>query len=440
MNQKWNLQDIRPAGAQKPVTREAPAKKPAQDIAAPRAPKQEEYRKESLGTIRPEKGSRGKKKPLLVTIGAVLLILVAGFFVNMFLGGAEVTVHPKYKDVSVGGEFSAFTNPAAGQLGYELLTLEATGERQVQASGKETVSLRAEGKITVYNENKTSQRLIKNTRFEDADGKIFRIEESIEVPAATTGSDGNAVPGTVVADVFADATGEEYNVEPRRFTLPGLEGTDQFDTVYGQSMSAFTGGFDGEKYIIDDAELTSAQDTLHAELRDKLIERLKEERPAGFVVYDAAVTFAYNSLPSTEYGDSLATIKENAKLQIPIFRESEFAEFISRNTIPEYKNEPVTIANPGALTFTYASGTTEATDIASNTSINFSLEGDTRIIWKFDEKKLQDELVSIKKNAATSVFGTYPSISHAQAEVRPFWASQFPDKASDIKIKTVVGE
>lgn len=441
MSHKWNLQDIRPSNAKQAPVQNIPARRPAQDISArpPRIVKEEIYEDPDLGSIDIVDGKSAKRKRVFVTSAIALLIIGVGFFVNVLLGGADVTVYPKIKDVSVQSNFTVFTKPQSEELGYELLTLEATGEKQVKAAGKETVSERAEGKIFVYNtKSPTPQRLIKNTRFETSDGLIYKIKESIEVPAASKDAKGNFVPGSVVADVFADGTGEKYNIAPTRFTVPGLKGSEQYDSIYGESTAAFTGGFEGEKYIIDENELSTAKQALHIELRDKLLARLKEERPAGFIVYDDSVTFAYDSLPATEYGESLATIKEKARLQVPMFKETEFSKYIAEKSIPDYTGEPVTMPEPQTLVFSYTSGTTSVSDISGIQSLDITLKGNVKIVWKFDEKKLQEELIGIKKTDATNVFSGYTSISHAQAEVRPFWTGSFPNSIDNIRINTVI--
>ncbi len=451
MAQKWNLQDIRPAGAKAPkaaLVRETQApteeRRPRTDI-APRIKRPEpiepQFDDSDLSSIDIIDGNEEKRHRVVVTSIVSTLIIVCAFVVNIFLGGAEVTVHPKIKSIAVQSNFLVQTAPKAGELGYELLSLEASGERQVKASGKEQVSLRAEGKIFVYNKSTSLQRLIKNTRFESPEGQIYRIKESIEVPAATKDAKGTIVPGSVVADVFADSTGDTFNIKPTKFSVPGLKGSDQFDNVYGESTVAFTGGFEGEKYILDEQELNTAQQALHVELRDKLLKRLEEEKPAGFVVFKDAITFVYETLPSTEYGDSLATIKEQARLQVPIFKEPEIAAYLADKSVPDYNNEPVTLSDPYTLIFSYTDAATGLSDIKNSASLDITLKGNTQIVWKFDEEVLKNELIGKKKTEADLVLGKYSSsISKAQSEVRPFWANSFPKSPKDITITTILGE
>ncbi len=451
MPQKWNLQDIRPARPERTNTDGQapmqPVRRVNQDIAPrrpdvrpPHTPEPHVY-DEDLGTLDVVDGNRAKRKRTLIAIIIAVLVLGGALFMNILMGGAEITVYPKFKDVSVQAAFTGMKTPAAGELGYELLTLDATGERQVAASGSEKVSERALGSIFVYNtDSKGVQRLIKNTRFESPDGLIFRIKESVEVPSATKDAKGALVPGVVTAEVFADGTGEQYNISPGRYTVPGLKGSPQFSTVYGESNVAMAGGFEGERYLLDEAELLTKKQELHLELRNSLLERLKTERPAGFILFENAVTFTFESQPATSYGNSLATIKEKAYLHVPIFKEDEFSKYLAESTIAGYEDELVKVTSPEKLSFDYTLATTTQSDISRETQLEFMLKGTTRIVWQYDEEKLKKDLLGLSKGALPTVLSGYPSIDRAEAIVRPFWAQNFPESDKEITITTILDD
>jgi len=386
-------------------------------------------------------GRAAKKKRVITIFIVAVLILGFGFLISALISGADVTVYPKFKDATVQATFSAVKDPQVGELSYELLTLEADGERQVSATGEEQVSERATGNILIYNAFSTSpQRLIKNTRFESPDGLIYRINESVEVPGMVEDDDGSPVPGVITAKVFADGTGEQYNISPVRFTVPGLAGSDQFDTMYAESNETFTGGFEGSRFIIDEGELQTAKQALHLELRDALLEKIDEERPAGFILFEDAVTFVFDSLPSTEYGDELVTIKERARLQVPLFKETEFAAYLAENTVAGFEGLPVSLSDPFTLAFSYTEATTSVSDISLLSEIEFDLSGQTRIVWEYDEEMLQNDLVGLGKTALPNVLSGYPAIERAGAVVRPFWKRSFPDDPSEINIIKKVGD
>ncbi len=443
MSQKWNLQDIRPSGSAKERFRAQPAKRPQQDIATRRPPiSHAPYVPDpEVATIDIVDGKSAKRKRVIVSSIIALFIIGGGIAMNVFMGGAEVTVYPRFKDVNVQANFTAYREPKAGELGYELLTLEAEGERQVKATGQEMVSERATGNILIYNTQESgTQRLIKNTRFETTDGLIFRIKESVEVPAASKDAKGNIAPGVVTAEVFADGTGDQYNIAPAKFTVPGLKGSDQFEKVYAESNVGFSGGFEGNKYIIDEGELDTTKQALHLELRDSLLAKLEAERPAGFILYKDAVTFAFDSLPATSYGSDLATIKERARMQVPMFKESEFSQYLAAATIPGYENEPISLTDPMQLTFSYPSATTTTSDISTETDLDFKLQGGAQLVWQYDAEKLKQDLAGLPETGARSVMTAYPALTTLKVVIRPFWASSFPDNSQKIKINAIIGE
>lgn len=438
MDKKWNLQDIRPAESKK--KRMPPGEKPAKKSPAKRL-----VTEENDGTVRIgiTDGNTKKRSNLVVAVVVFLIVVVLGLIVSFLMGGAEITVYSKNKEPNVNATFTAYRTPQVGELAYEIMTLEADGERQVSASGQEEVSEQATGVITIYNHTQSTERLKKNTRFETPDGLIFKITESAVVPGAKTTTDGKSVPGSVNAEVFADGVGEQYNIAPTKLTIPGYKegGYDElYNSIYAENNQTFTGGFDGLKFIIDEQELETEKQKLQTELRNALLDRIPSEKPAGFVVFDTAVSFTYQTLPAVEYGDNLVTIKEKATLQIPIFKEEDFASYIAAATVPGYEGKTVRIEDYNALSFSYTSATTSISNIGNFENVSFALTGNPLIVWTFDEGKLKTDVLGKEKTALPTILGGYPAIEKAEAVVRPFWKRSFPEDIDEIEIIEVLSE
>lgn len=436
MSQKWNLQDIRPAEPRKKrmpteplVTKPQPRAVPKQDV-------------EDLEPVVVNNGTKKKNRSLLIALIVFVVIVGFGIGASIMMGGAEVIVNPKYREPNVNAVFTAVSvQSSADDLTYEIMTLEAMGERQVTATGQEQVQSQAEGTIFIYNNHsKDTVRLVTNTRFESPDGKIFKIKDSAVIPGYTTDENGTKKPGVITAEVYADEIGEDYNLAPTRFTIPGFAGSPEYDNVYAESTNAFTGGFDGEKFIIDESELQTAEQALRLELRNSLLERIESEKPAGFVQFDGAVTFTYESLPTVEYGENLATIKEKANMRIPLFKEDAFAHFIAAATVPGYENEDVRIEDPSVLSFSYEDVATSNSNIAEASEIKFKLEGRPLIVWEYDAGKLKTDLVNKNRTAINTVLGGYPAIEQARAIIRPFWKTTFPSSLEKITLTEIVKE
>lgn len=435
MSQKWNLQDIKPAAPRK---KRSPAEVDPVKVEPPREIERKEEMSDEV-SLHVTDGRKKKSRSLFYALIVFFVIMAGGVIASILMQGAELTVYPRHKEPNINATFTANREPKPDELTYEIMTLEAEGERQVTASGQEEVKSQAEGTILIYNKHQTDPiRLVTNTRFETESGLIFKIKDSAVVPGYTIDNEGQIAPGVTTAEVYADEVGDQYNVGPSTFKIPGFKNYPEYKTVYAESVETMTGGFSGQKFIIDENELKTAKQALQMELRNSLLERVDSELPAGFVKFDGAVTFTYVSLPSVEYGDNLATIKEKALLRIPLFPEEEFADYIAAASIPGYEGEPVRIHSYDSFKFGYTSATTSASDISTVNSITFKLVGKPQIIWKFDEGKLKTDLLNANKTALPSILGAYPAIEKAEAVIRPFWKSKFPTDMAHIEIIEVL--
>lgn len=487
MSQKWNLQDIRPSNSTNKTRKTAPnnssnnqENKPLKERDLPRRSPVDEIPEEEMVPARPRKSvprvidtdsdfddeddfeeaekmpvvAKKEKRPTLQTknynntnrshkgklvwaLGFFVLLVGGSMFASAMLGGAEVVVYPKNREVTINTEVTAYAETQAGQLSYEILSLEATAERQVTATGQEEVTSQALGQIEISKTTAGSERLVRNTRFMTDSGLVFRIDESVSVPGAT-----DEGPGTIRVDVFADEAGEEYNIAAGvAMNVPGFQEsglTELYNAISARSVSAFSGGFDGPQYIINDDELADAREALQSELRRALLDKIDREKPAGFVVYNDAVAITFNQLPASEASGNTVTLREEGVLQIPMFREEDFAEYIAATTLSDYDRLPVRLEDVNKITFAYTDEETKSSDLNTLEELNFTLNGQNRVIWQFNAEDLQVDIVGKDKTAVNQAIDKYPGIRSADAIIRPFWKSTFPRERANIRITEVI--
>lgn len=444
MTQKWNLQDIRPS---------TPRRKPAvpPQTTNLRQPQSETPRRSEVSgsdddsELVPVRDGKKDSKRRTVYIGIGVFALVgAAFAVSAFLSKTTLTVYPEYSEPVVNAEFTAYPDRRDGQLSYEVLTIESTKEKQVQASGKEYSESKATGMIEISKSTAGTERLIANTRFRSADGKIFRITEPVVIPGAVKDTSGGLLPGRIRATVVADQVGEEYNLTSgAKFDIPGFKESDLtalYDAISATNPESFTGGFKGDKFLIDEAQLSEARQELQLALRDELLARSASEKPAGFTSFTTATALTFTQLPTISYGDDLVTIREQAVLQLPLFKEGDFAAFVAEQTITTYDEGAVRIADTSTLNFAYTDPTTNSSNIANATALTFKLAGKPTIIYEFDAEKLQEDLAGKSRTAISTVLTGHPGIKSARVSTKPFWRRSFPEDADDIVIVEVVGE
>lgn len=445
---------------------------PMRDIERPRGPvappRYDEYEEETP-PMRPQLQHRiahvrQRGTPwLLLALGIAAVIVGVSFVLSLLWNGASVTIYPRHERTTVNVSIAAATEPQAGELRYNLFTLERTQTRQVQASSLEQAEEQARGRITVYNEfSESSQRLIKNTRFAAPDGKIYRIRESIVVP----GRKPDGTPGSVEVDVFAEEAGEAYNKPATEFTVPGLAGLPQEGKIYAKSTGPLSGGFVGERRTVGEAERTRAYDEMRTALKDELLAAAVAEgsRPEGTLLYGDAVFYELTPGADAAAGDNAVTLSMIGRIHAVLLSEDEFAQYLATRTIAGYDGNPIRIDNPNDLTVTAsplsATGTARGAEESSDSeaevdsaeesvvsepwkavAITLNIRGEALFIWKFDEAALARDIAGQEKSRMfeppqTSILSTYPGIDRAEASIRPFWKGSFPDDPADISIRT----
>lgn len=435
MNQKWNLQDIRPAEPRRSRSTIPPTER--LDLQS-RNEQSQPIDRQGIPSIVIEDGT--KKESHRVMIAVILFVVIVGGALGLsaLLGRTELTIYPEFREPNISSEYTAYPDKRTDSLSYEIMTLEATSESQIAASGEIQVQEQARGMIEIIKTTPGAERLIKNTRFRSPDGLVFRIQESVVVPGAVTDGSGTSIPGSIRAEVFADVVGEEYNLTPgTRFDVPGFQESglsDLYTAIYAQNKEAFAGGFDGPQFKIDEANLATARQGLQVTLRDQLLSRVENEKPTGFVTFEGAVAITYNQLSAVEYGNDLVTIREQAVLQIPLFNASEFGSFLAKEAVATYSGGPVRVDDITAMSFAYTSASTSYSVIANEPSLTFKLTGKPLLIWEYDAAKLRKDLAGLPKTAINNAITGYPGIEGAKVSVTPFWKRSFPSNPDDIII------
>ena len=432
MNQKWNLQDIRPA---EPRKRRVLSTSPIKPVGES-DPEEPIMEREQIPTIVIEDGTKKGSRHIMVSVILFVVIVGGALGLSAALGKTELTINPQHREPNINSEFTAYPDKRDNALSYEILTLESAAESQVKASGQIDVKEKATGMIEIIKTTPGAERIIANTRFRSPDGKVFRIKDPVIVPGAVKDGSGTSVPGTIQAAVTADDVGDGYNLAAgTRFDVPGFqEGglDDLYKSIYAENRSAFLGGFNGPQFKIDEGELSTARQALQIKLRDELLKKVEAEKPSGFIAFPGAVAITYNQLPAVQYGNDLVTIKEQAVLQIPVFKADEFGTFLAKEAVATYSGGTVRVDKPEALTFSYTNGTTSASVIANEPSLRFKLTGKPLLIWEYDAKKLTGDLAGLPKTALNNALSAHAGIDSGSVSITPFWKRTFPENSEEI--------
>jgi len=170
---------------------------------------------------------------------SVMAVLVAALIAYFSLSKTIITVTLKPQIKSTTFTLGIRTN-AAEQNSDAIEVLSGTVTTTEVKSSKtfdnpstgDEVPAQATGTVTIYNKYTKAQPLSATTRLLAPDGTLFRIKNVVTVPA------GGKVDNVAV---YADQPGKSGNLDPTKFTIPGLWAGLQ-DKLYAESAAAMTGG------------------------------------------------------------------------------------------------------------------------------------------------------------------------------------------------------
>lgn len=363
---------------------------------------------------------QGRNKRIVIGAGAAALVIAFGAL-SLF-SGAEITLTAKAEEVVVTPE-TVMTATEEGPLTYNVATLSRQEGKEVQATGQERVERKASGKIVIYNDFGTAdQRLIKNTRFETAQGLIYRVNESVVVPGKK-----GTTPGQVEVEVFADQPGESYNIGKTDFTIPGFKGDPRFEKMYARSVTEMSGGFSGIVRTVSEADRAAARSELQAILTKELESELAAQVPEGFVLLPGAVTYDFRELPQTDGQGNTATVNEEGTATATLLPTSALAKALARElvTVPA---ELLTIDDVTRLT--YVPG---RKDDAGN--LTFSLDGTASIKAMVDTRAVAVTVAGKKAADGASAIAAFPGVATVEeTAIRPFWKRAFPQDPQEITV------
>lgn len=380
-------------------------------------------------------GGKRRWRKILIIVVIVLILLFLGL--SSFTR-ATISIVPQHESITVNGTFLASRVESPDALPYEMFSVTRDGAERVVAVGEKYVEAEASGTIVVFNDfDENEQLLVANTRFETPEGLVYRVQEPVSVPGQTVNSDGEVVPGSVEVRVVADEPGEEYNIGKTTFTLPGLEESgdlERYEAFYANSKTAMTGGFAGTQKTVDTQMAEEAEEVIVAELTEELQSALGGELPDGFVYYPGTTFLSFASLPQerTEEDDEVL-LRMQGTLEAVVFDEHELAEFIAENTIAVYDGNPVVLEDPQALNFVMLEKDLFEPGISQE--FEYTLDGQTRLIWELDGERLKQDLAGKHKRDTTMVLSAYPAIEEADVTIYPFWKQTFPGDIEDIHVE-----
>jgi len=274
-------------------------------------------KKPAAATNKKSSFKKKKKKLKKITTGgwwwkislvAILFIVLGGFIYQSGWAAVDLTLSPAQMTVET--EKRVTVNVSQDGVDKEnivvpgkLIKEEIEKSRQFEAQGEK--KKKAHGTLTVYNSYNnpvTPINLIAQTRFLSNSGYYFLSETPVHIPAARY-EEGELVPGSTQIEVVAMEGGEEYNISPAQFSIPGLSGTAYYDKIYASSEEKMIGG--GVATQVTSEDLNRAHRLLSEELITDGVTKFRTDNKEYEFLKAATNNEIIKSYSSVEVGTEL---------------------------------------------------------------------------------------------------------------------------------------
>jgi hypothetical protein len=383
----------------------------------------------------------GKFGKYLIKIGIILgaVVIIGLVLWSTVFYSASVVIHLKHAKVAlVNQDFEAVAD-TPDSVPFQIMSLSAEDTVKLTPTGEQRVTKKASGQIVIYNNFSTgSQVLIKNTRFETPDGKIFRIDSGTTVPGIKK-VDGKNIPGSVTVTVYADEAGTEYNIGLVDFTIPGFKGSPRYDKFYGRSKTVMSGGASGMVKTISDTDRETAKENLTKSLTEKLLTLVKAQKPNGTVIYPEAMFFTFIDTvnDNAEASEKDVPFTLQGKLDVVLFNENSLSQKIVKTTVNLTENEKIKIDNIESLKFAWknsTSGVPQKTD-----TLDFQLSGSANAVWGIDINAFKNKLAGKSVAEYNAVSVQFLGIEKtSDKKFSPPWRKVFPLNIEKIDVETII--
>jgi hypothetical protein len=387
---------------------------------------------EKTPKARRQKPTKSKSPRALILLVLFVLLLGGGALsLQIFFAKANVLIWPHLRKVELQERIEAKTSEelvslAQSAVPAKLFEKEKSLTRLFPASGSKVVETKASGTLTIFNKRDVPQILVANTRFISEEGRLFRLDQRVTVPASS-----GAVPSSLEVSVAAAEGGEEYNIGPSNFSLPGLVGSPLYTLVYGKSEKTMSGGSKKTQAIVTKSDIENVRELLVSDATTSAKEAVLSSIPATYTVSDESVTTRVleASTPVKE-GAALEQFTFTAKVraQAFVFQQSDLEklsrEFLAQNLKAEERIHEKTFR---------AVYTVRAIDMKAGV---ISLEGDVEasVYLEPSFSELQSSLAGKQKGEVEALLLANPAVARFKLSFWPFWMTVIPQDSNRLDV------
>ncbi len=338
---------------------------------------------------------------------------------------ARVTVKVRYDVKQLQGAVEVAKTPEQGQLQGRVVQKSFEKIQEFAVKEDATVQIpddvQVRGTVKIINNYSKEQALVKTTRLLTSDGRLYRIDKSVTVPAGQS----------VTVPAYSDKNGKEYILPAgTKFTIPGLW-IDLQKYIYAESVSGFSGGEQSAK-IVTTLDVSEAQKALEDAVFEQAKQALRTE--AGVpddwdAIYSKKmVEKKTNVNPGQQSDQFLASVKMDVAA---VFYPKQDMEALVRERLKDGLPDGREIVNFDPSLVVYK---LDQFDVANETAkISISAKSSTRLTENSPALS-KDAIAGLSIQDAEKKLNDVDGVEKVDIQIKPSWIGKLPNMKDKIEM------
>lgn len=331
----------------------------------------------------------------------------------------------------------------------KVFTFQSTGKNA--EGGKNAV-----GKVKILNTSATEWPLVPKTRFQTADGLVYRIDRQVIVPGGSASKPGELEIQVMAdpIDAFGQPIGERGNIKGEvKFFLPALSAENQ-KKIFATNVGDFSGGVTNVVKFISKEDTEAARAKMDSDLRasaeaelQAVVTKRNENQNTKLALLTGKNLIEFGTpniiIPPNIEGQKLDSfdVKGSMVVSSVAYDMDELMSILKRE-VRLKKNPEKTLASVDAESLTYKlidydKANQKITITATIQGIEeFEVspkkENGERLI-----KKIKESIVGKDIREARDFIQNLPEIEKVEINTWPAWAPTLPSVPDNIKVEII---
>ncbi len=369
------------------------------------------------------KGSSTFTKIVMVAVVLISIVVIAGA-ISLVYSKGTLTIEPKSLNTSINVNFTA--TPNGDGLKYSTITASETTMEVVTASPGTFYQSKAKGSVFIVSTAPDNQELVINTRLQSASGKIYRLQKGVIVPAGKR----------VSVAVQADEAGVESNLSKAlagNLTIPGFKGSKKFDQFHAELETDLTGGFSGNRNVIDEKIYKETKDRLTAAATDQVRAKLKSQVDPNSTSYESLIAMAIEELPQVSKGTNQSQISIKATAMAYVFDTNSLIKTLGAGEVKKLGTDSFTAKGLSSITMAPKA----PIKYGMTGPITINAAGSIVLVGDIPVEQVKESVVGVAVEDINTILQKYDSIAKASVRVSPFWKKSFPSSPNRVTVEVL---